>query len=118
MQNVSNNPKNISSQSIISAINGSSWDEVDKTRLEALSVLSNSLLEEIQSLKREQNKYLNVKIDLSAEVQNYEISLIRCALMRTGGNQRRAARLLSIKVTTLNNKIKRLGICPNGLSLK
>jgi len=36
--------------------------------------------------------------------------LIRQALQRTHGNQRRAAQLLGVKVTTLNCKIKRLGI--------
>jgi DNA-binding NtrC family response regulator len=46
-------------------------------------------------------------------VQRYESELIRQALQRTGGNQRRAAKLLGVKVTTLNCKIKRLGIQPN-----
>jgi DNA-binding NtrC family response regulator len=43
-------------------------------------------------------------------VQRYESELIREALQRTRGNQRRAAKLLGVKVTTLNCKIKRLGI--------
>ena len=47
---------------------------------------------------------------LQEEVQRYEIELIRNALQRTRGNQRRAAKLLGVKVTTLNCKIKRLGI--------
>ena len=32
------------------------------------------------------------------------------ALLKTGGNQRRAATLLGVKNTTLHNKIKTLGI--------
>jgi DNA-binding NtrC family response regulator len=43
-------------------------------------------------------------------MDRYEISLIRNALMHTGGNQSRAARLLQIPITTLNSKIKKLGI--------
>lgn len=44
---------------------------------------------------------------MTDEVHRYEAGLIRCALIRTGGRQRRAARLLKMKVTTLNAKIKR-----------
>ena len=47
---------------------------------------------------------------LQEEVQRYEIELIKSALQRTRGNQRRAAKLLGVKVTTLNCKIKRFGI--------
>ncbi len=42
--------------------------------------------------------------------------LIRNALQRTRGNQRRAAKLLGVKVTTLNCKIKRFGIELPGLT--
>ena len=46
----------------------------------------------------------------------YEVNLIRNALLHTGGNQSRAARLLGLPTTTLNTKIKKLGIdvskCP------
>src|SRR6185503_19288736 len=50
------------------------------------------------------------KFGLQEEVQRYEIELIKNALQRTRGNQRRAAKLLGVKVTTLNCKIKRFGI--------
>jgi transcriptional regulator with GAF, ATPase, and Fis domain len=40
-------------------------------------------------------------------VKKFEADLIRAALVRTGGNQARAARLLGVKHTTLNAKIKR-----------
>jgi DNA-binding NtrC family response regulator len=49
-------------------------------------------------------------LGLQEQVQRYEIELIRNALLRTRGNQRRAAKLLGVKVTTLNCKIKRYGI--------
>jgi DNA-binding NtrC family response regulator len=46
-------------------------------------------------------------------VRRFETDLIRWALMRTGGHQRRAARMLNLKVTTLNAKIKRYRIQPH-----
>lgn len=95
--------------------NGSQSPSVVENRLEALKVLSNSILHEVEALKKAKNTDLPGKIDLASEVQRYEEDLIRCALLRTGGNQRRAAKLLSVKVTTLNMKIKRYGISPNGL---
>ena len=47
---------------------------------------------------------------LSDLVRDFEIKLIKTALFKTGGNQRRAASLLGVKVTTLHNKIKTLDI--------
>ena len=43
-------------------------------------------------------------------VSEYERALIRWALEQSGGVQRRAAERLGLKPTTLNEKIKRLGI--------
>jgi len=88
---------------------------ITNNRLEALTVLTNSILREVESLKKNGDVTLQEKIDLSREVERFETDLIRCALMRTGGKQRRAAVLLNVKVTTLNAKIKRYGISPNGL---
>lgn len=44
------------------------------------------------------------------EVRKFEINLIRSALSRTGGSQTNAAKLLGVKLTTLNSKIKRYRI--------
>jgi DNA-binding NtrC family response regulator len=49
-------------------------------------------------------------INFYDEVERFEIDLIRQALRLTSGNQRRAARLLALKTTTLNYKIKLYGI--------
>jgi two-component system response regulator AtoC len=43
-------------------------------------------------------------------VGRFERQLIEGALRRTGGVQKQAAELLGLKATTLNEKIKRLGI--------
>jgi len=69
-----------------------------------------SLLREVESLRRAQQSTATENLGLHEEVQRYEAELIRKALQRTGGNQRRAAKLLGVKVTTLNCKIKRFGI--------
>ena len=68
------------------------------------------LLREVESLAKQQEPQNGDRLGLQEEVQRYETELIRHALLRTRGNQRRAAQLLGVKVTTLNCKIKRLGI--------
>jgi transcriptional regulator with GAF, ATPase, and Fis domain len=78
--------------------------------LNSLREAAITLLREVESLTNSQLRKSNRNFHLHEEVQRYEIELIRRALQRTGGNQRRAARLLGVKVTTLNCKIKRFGI--------
>jgi DNA-binding NtrC family response regulator len=76
------------------------------------------LLREVESLASRQEPQTQQKLGLQEEVQRYESELIREALQRTRGNQRRAAQLLGVKVTTLNCKIKRLGIQPASQDLQ
>ena len=45
-------------------------------------------------------------------LDEYERGLIRSALEKTGGNQRRAAAELGVLPTTLHEKLKRLGLRP------
>jgi len=78
-------------------------------RLEALRDVAATLLEAVDSLRVAQPSR-DHSIRLQAEVQRFETDLIRTALERTGGNQARAARLLGVKHTTLNAKIKRYKI--------
>jgi DNA-binding NtrC family response regulator len=49
-------------------------------------------------------------IDLRSLLGAYERSLVLWALSKSGGHQRDAARLLGIQPTTLNEKMKRLGL--------
>jgi transcriptional regulator with GAF, ATPase, and Fis domain len=81
-------------------------------RLEALRSLSTSILHEIDSLQQEERIPAASNIDLNIEVRRYEADLIRLALLRSGGKQRAAARLLNLNPTTLHEKIKRLGMHP------
>ena len=72
-----------------------------------------TLLREVESLASQQEAPVP-RLALQEEVARYESELIREALQRTRGNQRRAAKLLGVKVTTLHCKIKRLGIQGEG----
>lgn len=79
-------------------------------RISSLKILVQSMVREIQNLEAEDTAGTPDALDLQAEVHRFEAELIRSALVRTEGRQRRAARLLGMKVTTLNTKIKRYKI--------
>jgi transcriptional regulator with GAF, ATPase, and Fis domain len=83
--------------------------EVTAHTLNSLREAALTVLREVDSLTSRQPS-TPPKFGLQEEVQRYEIELIKNALQRTRGNQRRAAKLLGVKVTTLNCKIKRFGI--------
>lgn len=95
-------------------------DKPERNSVQRLIDLSNSLLREAQTLagdkaladesQRLQELNFSEGIDFFDEVKQFETSLIRLALARTGGHQARAAKLLNIKPTTLNSKIKVYGI--------
>ena len=82
-------------------------------RLDALRDVALTLLEALDSLRSVQPAREH-SIRLQDEVQRFETDLIRTALERTGGNQARAARLLGVKHTTLNAKVKRYQIRSDG----
>jgi DNA-binding NtrC family response regulator len=84
-------------------------------KVKTLKELTLALLREVESLKGHEKFEGRPNLDFAAEVRRFETDLIRWALMHTGGHQRRAARMLNIKVTTLNAKIKRYGIRPHAL---
>ena len=83
------------------------------SRIEALRSLILIFLREIDLLKRVVGPRARKRgdaIKLTRELDAFEAGLIRDALVKSKGNQRDAAKLLSIKPTTLNAKMKRLGI--------
>jgi DNA-binding NtrC family response regulator len=84
-------------------------------KVKTLKELTLALLREVESLKGHEKFEGRPNLDFADEVRRFETELIRWALMHTGGHQRRAARMLNIKVTTLNAKIKRYGIRPHAL---
>ena len=82
-------------------------------KLKTLKELTLALLQEVESFKGQGYLENRPSVNFADEVRRFETDLIRWALMRTGGHQRRAARLLNLKVTTLNAKIKRYRIQPH-----
>ena len=89
-------------------------------RVQQLTLLARALANEIESLQvelsaddsREQIQLDDEGIDFYNEVERYEIELIKSALNHCGGNQTQAARLLRMKSTTLNAKMKHYGLNP------
>jgi DNA-binding NtrC family response regulator len=87
-------------------------------RLRALKELIFSLLGEVQALEQDEllaelttpHEFRKLDIEKGIRfddvVRQFEMNIIRQALLLTGGNQARAARLLGIKPNTLNYKIK------------
>lgn len=82
------------------------------SQIEALKDVALSLLHEVQSLGAVKNAEVRRGINFYEEVRRFEADLIRRALIQTGGHQMRAARLLNLKVSTLNSIIKRYQIDP------
>ena|SRR5258706_10850597 len=79
-------------------------------RLEALREAALKVLTDVEALGTTHSPQVDQSLRLGDEVKQFEIDLIRIALDRTDGNQTRAARLLGVKLTTLNTKIKKYKI--------
>jgi DNA-binding NtrC family response regulator len=80
------------------------------SKTKTLKQLALKLLLEAQALSEVPTPDVRSGIDFYEEVKRFEINLIERALAFTQGNQVRAARLLKMKVTTLNTKIKHYDI--------
>lgn len=109
------------------AIVNSNIDSDLGRRVHRLIVLAKALANEIQTLQEEfstnlihsrerRTHFNNDGIDFYKEVERYEIDLIRNALDQCGGNQTRAARLLHMRSTTLNAKMKHYGLSSNRIN--
>ncbi len=68
------------------------------------------LLCEVQNINEVNTLSIENGFDFYDEVSRFEIDLIKRALLQTGGHQVHAAKLLNLKVTTLNSKIKHYNI--------
>lgn len=81
-----------------------------RKKLTNLKELTLRLLREVQSLTEVPTLSFESGLNFYDEVSRFEIELIKRALFQTRGHQGRAARLLNLKVTTLNSKIKHYNI--------
>jgi transcriptional regulator with GAF, ATPase, and Fis domain len=97
------------SQNLSSQLSSSMREVPLNAHLENLRDLAYSILSELESLHEPRPK-TSEPVHLKDAVQQFERDLIRAALERTRGNQSQAARLLGVKHTTLNAKVKRYQI--------
>jgi transcriptional regulator with GAF, ATPase, and Fis domain len=74
------------------------------------------LLSELQCITEVNTLTVGDGLDFYDEVSRFEIDLIKRALLQTGGHQVQAAKLLNLKVTTLNSKMKHYKISPGGFA--
>lgn len=95
--------------------NGDSALSSSRHKITTVKQLAIKLLREVQSIREVEVRSLSTGVDFYEEVSRFEIDLIKCALLQTAGHQRQAAKLLNLKVTTLNSKIKHYNISLNGL---
>jgi len=110
----------LSNQSTDKTIRLKLAERPDRDRVQRVVDLAAALLTEAETLARDKAfteeatrlRPLDIVtgIDFYAEVERFETHLIKMALAETGGNQAKAARLLGIKATTLNSKIKLFNI--------
>jgi len=93
--------------------NGDSALNSSRHKITTVKQLAIRLLREVQAIREVEVRSLGEGVDFYEEVSRFEIDLIKCALLQTAGHQRQAARLLKLKVTTLNSKIKHYNISLN-----
>lgn len=86
--------------------------KLNSLREAALAILNQ--LESLGVAANQDEASAAASLRLYDEVRKFEVNLIKGALNRTGGSQTRAAKLLGVKLTTLNSKIKRYHIAPFG----
>jgi transcriptional regulator with GAF, ATPase, and Fis domain len=93
-------------------------EEAPATRnnINTLRELVLRLLCEVQSINEVNTLSIENGFDFYDEVSRFEIDLIKRALLQTGGHQVHAAKLLNLKVTTLNSKIKHYNISLSGFA--
>ena len=85
-------------------------------RITALKTLTLQLLREVQSIGEIKVLEIDRGLDFYNEIARFEIDLITRALVLTGVHQAHAAKLLNLKVTTLNSKIKSYNINPKSFT--
>lgn len=72
-----------------------------------LKRLAKLMMDEVSEIEETGELQLGEGFKLDNYIEQFEINIIRYALQLSGNNQLTASRLLGIKATTLNAKIKR-----------
>ena len=90
------------------------WQYSTTPRIGIVKQLLNKLLSELETVDETERVHLDENFNLYEQMKNFETDLIRQALFLTDNNQRMAAQMLGINYTTLNAKMKRLGIATKG----
>ena len=101
--NLAGDPRNISGNLAVN-------ENTLPVRIAMLKNVALNLLKEVQVLSKLEAADIMQGIKFYDEVERFERELIMRALELTGGHQVRASRLLGLKVTTLNSKVKRYQI--------
>ena len=91
-------------------------DAAPRNTVATVRDLAMKLLSEVQCINEVSSLTIESGFDFYEEVSRFEIDLIKRALLQTGGHQVRAAKILNLKVTTLNSKIKHYNISLAGFS--
>lgn len=90
------------------------WQQTSTPRIGIVKQLLNKLLSELDAVNENERVSLDENFNLNEQMKNFETDIIRQALFLTDNNQRLAAQMLGINYTTLNAKMKRLGIPTKG----
>ena len=85
-------------------------EQESDSRIEILKQLAEKLVAEVEGMRTKRPATFGQGFKLEVQVEEFEMNLIRHALLISHGHQRRAASLLGINPTTLNHKIKRYKI--------
>ena len=78
-----------------------------------LKRLAKLMMDEVSEIEETGELQLGDGFRLDNYIEQFEINIIRYALQLSGNNQLTASRLLGIKATTLNAKIKRFKLSTN-----
>ncbi len=79
-------------------------------KIQELRNMARTIMEDMDDIHAASVTEVKDGIDISKEVRRFEVNLIKRALLVSHGQQLRASRLLGLKPTTLNAKIKRYEI--------
>jgi DNA-binding NtrC family response regulator len=90
------------------------WQYSTTPRIGIVKQLLNKLLSELETVNENERVNLDENFNLYEQMKSFESDIIRQALFLTDNNQRLAAQMLGINYTTLNAKMKRLGIGTKG----